>query len=82
MLIVASKEQIQYFLEEEIKCWETVGGGPNLNAFDFDPKITDPQVLKQLGYYENRESWLAGARIKALRAYIQALNTLPEYKGK
>ena len=53
MLIVISKEQLAVILEEEIKCWESVSGGPNLNAFSFDPKTTDPQLLKQLGYYED-----------------------------
>jgi hypothetical protein len=61
MLIVISKEQLAVILEEEIKCWESVSGGPNLNAFSFDPKETDPKVLKELGYYTNRESWIAGA---------------------
>ncbi len=82
MLIVISKEQLAVILEEEIKCWESVSGGPNLNAFSFDPKETDPKVLKELGYYNDRESWIAGARIKRLREYIEELNKLPQYTGK
>lgn len=82
MLVVFSKEKIQALLEEEIKCWESVGGGPNLNAFSFDPKSTDPNLLKELGYYDNREAWIAGARIKELRAAIEELEALPMYKGK
>jgi hypothetical protein len=82
MIILTSKEKLQAFLEEEIKCWESVGGGPNLNAFSFDPKTVDPQVLHDLGYYENRESWLAGARIKELRALILELEEHPQYMGK
>lgn len=82
MLIVISKEKLQAFLEEEINCWESVSGGPNLNAFSFDPKTTDPQQLKDLGYYDNREAWIAGARIKDLRAYITELQNTPQFKGK
>lgn len=82
MLVVYSKEKLQALLEEEIKCWESVSGGPNLNAFSFDPKSTDPQVLKELGYYDNRESWIAGARIKELRAFIAELDELPQYNGR
>lgn len=82
MLIVLSKDRLQAFLEEEIKCWENVGGGPNIDAFSFDPKTTDPQKLKELGYYDNRESWLAGARIKDILDFIKYLDTMPQYKGK
>ena len=82
MLIVISKEQLAVVLEEEIKCWESVSGGPNLNAFSFDPKTTDPQLLKQLGYYEDREAWIAGARIKVLREYLTELNNTPQFTGK
>jgi hypothetical protein len=82
MLVVTSKDGLIILLEEEIKCWESVSGGPNLNAFSFDPKETDPKVLKELGYYNDRESWIAGARIKRLREYIEELNKLPQYTGK
>ena len=80
MIILTSKEKLQAFLEEEIKCWESVGGGPNLNAFSFDPKNTDPAVLRELGYYDNRDSWIAGARIKQLVELINELESLPQYK--
>ena len=80
MLVLFSKEKLQQFLHEEIKCWESVGGGPNINAFSFDPKSTDPATLRELGYYDNRESWIAGARIKQLNEFIQELETLPQYK--
>jgi hypothetical protein len=82
MLVVFSKEKLQALLEEEIKCWESVSGGPNLNAFSFDPKTTDPQQLKELGYYEDREAWIAGARIKDLRAFIAELDELPQFTGR
>lgn len=82
MLVVFSKEKIQAFLLDEIKCWEQIGGGPNVDAFSFDPKTTDPQLLKQHGYYDNRDAWIAGARIKDIRDMIDELDTLPMYKGK
>jgi hypothetical protein len=82
MLVLVSKEILQILLEEEIKCWESLGGGPNVNAFTFDPKKTDPKLLRELGYYEDREAWIAGARIKELRAYIDELEQLPQYTGK
>lgn len=82
MLVVISKERLQVLLQDEIKCWENVSGGPNINAFTFDPKETDPKLLEELGYYENREAWIAGARIKELRAYIEELQQLPQFTGK
>ena len=82
MLVVLSKERLQHLLYDEIGCWETVGGGPNLDAFSFNPEETDPKILKELGYYDNRESWLSGARIKDLTEYIKYLDTLPQYMGK
>ena len=80
MLVLFSKEKLQHFLQEEIKCWESIGGGPNINAFSFDPKTTDPALLRELGYYDNRESWIAGARIKELLELIKELEHLPQYK--
>lgn len=66
MLIYYSQDALIKFIEAEIKAWEKIGGGPNLNAFEFDPKETDPKILHDLGYYDNLDSWVAGARIKAL----------------
>lgn len=82
MVVNIIKEELITFLKKEIKCWESVGGGPNINAYAFDPETVDPQELKRLGYYENRESWIAGMRIKEIRQYIEELNTLPMVKAK
>ena len=82
MLVVISKEVLMVLLEQEINCWEEVSGGPNVHAFSFNPKTTDPKLLKELGYYDNREAWLAGARIKELRSYLDDLNQLPQFTGK
>ncbi len=80
MLVLFSKERLQLLLQEEIKCWESVSGGPNINAFSFDPKTTDPQVLKELGYYSDREAWIAGVRIKEIQKFLVELENLPHYK--
>lgn len=82
MLVVISREDIQILLQEEIKSWEKVGGGPNLNAFYHDEKSTDPQTLKALGYYDNKDSWLAGRRISLLQNYLKELESKPQYTGK
>ena len=65
MLIPVSKEKILQLLVDEIKAWETVGGGPNL-----------------AGYYSNRESWIAGVRIKALNSYIKELEVREDLKPR
>lgn len=78
MIISVSKEELISLLLREIKAWESVGGGPNLQAFEFDPKTVDKEVLDQLGYYKNRESWIAGVRIKELVEYLKEIqNTTP-----
>lgn len=82
MLVLISKEKLQALLQEDIKCWESVGGGPNINAFDFNPKEIDPKILDELGYYDNRESWIAGARIKIIREYLDELAAMPQFTGK
>lgn len=76
MLIYYSKEDLIKFIKAELKAWEKVGGGPNLFAFEFDPKTTDPKQLRELGYFDNVDSWIAGARIKALMELLnQVENT-------
>lgn len=75
MIISISKEELIGFLLQEIKAWECIGGGPNLQAFEFDPKTIDTEVLDQLGYYTNRESWIAGVRIKRINDYLAELQT-------
>lgn len=78
MIISISKEELTGLIMREIKAWEIVGGGPNLQAFDFDPKNVDKELLDQLGYFKNRESWIAGVRIKELVEYLKEIqNTTP-----
>ena len=73
MLIRVSKEGLIKFLLDEVKAWEKVGGGPNLQAFEFDPETVDKAELDKLGFYSNRESWLAGIRIQKIYDYINEI---------
>lgn len=73
MIISVSKEELTGLILKEIKAWESVGGGPNHQAFDFDPKDVDATVLDNLGYYNNREAWIAGVRIKHLNTYLMKI---------
>ena len=73
MLIYVSKERIIQLVLSEIKAWESVGGGPNLDAYEFDPETVDTAELRKLGYYVNRDAWIAGIRIKALYEYLNEL---------
>ena len=73
MLIRVSKEGLIGFLLEEVKAWERVGGGPNLNAFEFDSQSVDKAQLERLGFYDNREAWVAGIRIKKIWEYIEEI---------
>ena len=73
MLIRVSKEGLISFLLAEVKAWEKVGGGPNLQAFEFNPETVDKAELERLGFYDNRESWLAGIRIKKIYEYIDEI---------
>lgn len=82
MLVVISKDRLVTLLNEEIKCWEGVSGGPNPNAFFFNPKEVDPQTLIELGYYDSPDAWVAGARIKQLIDFIRELDELPTHIGK
>jgi len=68
-----SKEGLIGFLLDEVKAWEKVGGGPNLNAFEFDPENVDKAELESLGFYDNREAWVAGIRIKKIWEYIEEI---------
>lgn len=79
MIVLASRDKLLSFLREEVNYWEKIGGGPNMEAFEFDPKHTDPTLLQEAGYYANRDTWLAGARIKALSDFIREIESLPEY---
>jgi hypothetical protein len=78
MVIYCSKDKLTKFIKAEIKAWEKIGGGPNLDAFEFDPRNTDPKLLDKLGYFDNIDSWIAGARLKALTELLQEIEDSPQ----
>lgn len=82
MLIVVVKEELLDLISDEIEYWSMACGKPNLDAFDFNPKEVDHQQLIKLGYYNNREAWIAGVRIKALKKYLAQLTLIEQHTVK
>jgi len=72
MVIIVRKEELLELLEQNLQAWENVAGGPNLHAYEFDPNIVDTSVLDDLGYFSNRDAWIAGVQIKKIKAYINS----------
>jgi len=77
MIIEISKESLAAMLGAQVQAWRSVGGGANPDAYQFDPATTDPEELKRLGFYDNRDAWVAGVQIKVLEEYIEQLDNLP-----
>ena len=77
MLIAINKEDLITTLETQIKNWEEIGGGANYEAYEFDPKKVGKQELIDLGFYENRDSWIAGVQIKKLKEYLNEIKQTP-----
>lgn len=73
MLVVINKEELLEFLQKDLQSWESIGGGPNFSAFEFNPKKTSPEELQKLGYYENRDAWVAGVQVTKLQQYIDQI---------
>lgn len=71
MLVIINKEELLEFLQRDLKSWESIAGGPNFSAFEFNPKKISPEELKSLGYYENRDAWVAGVQVAKLQQYIE-----------
>ena len=72
-IILITKEDLVKLLEDEIEAWDNIGGGPNLNAFSFEPEKVDMAHIRDLGYYANRDSWIAGVRIKRVKEYLETI---------
>ena len=77
MLVTVSREGLQDMLEQDIRSWHLVAGGPNMDAFKFDAETQDPAELKRLGYFDNPSAWIAGVQIKTLHAYVMELEDAP-----
>lgn len=71
MLIIVKYEELKDLLTSDLEAWMQVSGGPNLDAFEFDPQIVDKSVLDAKGYYTDRDAWLAGVQIKKVQKYLQ-----------
>lgn len=76
-IILIKKEDLVELLQSELQAWENIGGGPNLNAFEFNPQEADPASLRDLGYYTRRDSWIAGVRYKKVLEYLKSLEDSP-----
>lgn len=77
MVIIVKREDLLQLLEDDIKAWMQVDGGPNLNAFEFDPNLVDREMLSAMGYYDNRDAWIAGVRVKKIQEYIDTVLANP-----
>lgn len=71
MVVIVKYEALKELLEENIEAWLQVAGGPNMDAFEFDPNVVDKSILDAKGYYSNRDAWIAGVQIKKLQKYLQ-----------
>ncbi len=78
MIIQFSKERLLKFIDWEIKAWDNIGGGPNMEAYHFDVSTADHQKLEDDGYYDNIDAWIAGVRIQALRQLADEIRNAPE----
>lgn len=70
MVIIVQYEELKKLLEDNVDAWMQVNGGPNMDAFEFDPNLVDTSILDSKGYYSNRDAWIAGVQIKKIQAYI------------
>lgn len=70
MVIIVEYEKLKELIEANLEAWLEIGGGPNLDAFEFDPNLVDLSVLDAKGYYTNRDAWIAGVQIKKLQKYL------------
>jgi hypothetical protein len=80
MLIATNKESLIALLENQIRMWEEIGGGANYDAYEFNPKKVDQQQLVDLGFYKNRDSWIAGVQIKKLTEYLNTIKETPNIR--
>jgi len=71
MIVLVKYEELKELLEADLDAWMNVAGGPNFNAFEFDPNLVDLSELDRLGYYKNRDAWIAGVQVKKIQAYLQ-----------
>lgn len=71
MVKVVRQEDLEKLLHEEIKAWQVVAGGVELDAYEFDPKTVNISDLKKKGFFKNREAWIAGVCINKIKAFLK-----------
>lgn len=72
MVVIVKYEELLELIESSIDAWMEVGGGPNMDAYDFDPNLVNLADLESKGYYTNRDAWIAGVQIKKLQSYLDS----------
>lgn len=60
-------------IQRDIEAWYTIAGGPNLDAFEFSPYRPDKARLRELGFYDNKDAWVAGVQIHLLEKFLAEL---------
>jgi len=73
MLVAVGKEDLIIMLESQIENWKEIGGGANYEAYEFNIEEVNRQQLTDLGFFENRDSWIAGVQIKKLTTYLNEI---------
>jgi hypothetical protein len=75
MIILVDRNELLELLEAEMYAWENVSSGPDMNAYEIDPQDGKVTVkhLKEIGYYTNKDTWIAGIRYKKIREYYEKL---------
>ena len=75
MIILVDRNELFELLEAEMFAWENVSSGPDLDAYEIDPKDEKITVkhLKEIGYYTNKDTWIAGIRYKKIKEYYEKL---------
>lgn len=73
MSSTVEKKTLVRLLKTDIASWKQMAGGPNMDAFKFDPEEQDTEELERLGYYDNPTAWIAGVQVKALQAYLASI---------
>lgn len=73
--ITLPRKQLISLIENNIKAWYTIAGGPNLDAFEFSAHKADQVKLRELGYYDNKDAWVAGVQVRELENFLAELMT-------
>lgn len=73
MIVLVDREELLALLEAEIRAWESVDGGANPNAYEFDIETITTEDLHKMNYYLHKDSWTAGIRVRELKSYVDKI---------